>query len=572
MTAAGSDLNGASRSGHTEEPSGASASVTMSRRALLGAGGAAAFGLVGFRAGHLLGRPELLSARSASDSKDAVSRAAASSTLTAAIYANPNSFDPATIRLIPEYQVASSIFDQLLWKLPEFSPTKFYPGLATSYSVQDGGRAFTFNLRQGVTFHDGTPFDATAVKYTFDRIVNPATKSISSLAVLGPYKETKILSSYQVQVIFSQPNAAFLDNVASPLLAIVPPSAAKAGASFAQHPIGSGPFRFVSFTPDLQVVLARNPNYRWGPQVGGLQGPAKTSSLVFRVITDPAAQVSALQTGEINVAQDLQTVQIESLTATGQFKRDVVTTAGMPYGFMLNVMKAPTDEIKVRRAIEYAVNRDEVISTLFHGLYTPANTVITPPTFGYNSRQFFSYDPAKAKSLLDAAGWKGSGTRTRNGEKLTLSWLLSEGFGFSESAQLIATQLQAVGIASTITRQASPGVFTNIEKGIMNVSSIFDYAADPYILSELFGCKEVGVGPNYGHYCNPTVDAQIQHANATTSDSTRAAIYKSVQTTLMNAAVFIPIYNLANVYVFPKRLSGLHYAALSIPLFTAVSA
>jgi peptide/nickel transport system substrate-binding protein len=247
-----------------------------------------------------------------------------------------------------------------------------------------------------------------------------------------------------------------------------------------------------------------------------------------------------------------------------------VTTAGMPYGFMMNVKKAPTDELAVRQAVEYAVDRDSVIQTLFNGLYNPANTIVTPPTFGYNSKQFFAYDPEKAKSILTGAGWKGGGTRSRGGTQLSVSWLLSEGFGFNDAAELIATQLQSVGIHSSISQQASPGVFTSIEKGIMNISSIFDYAADPYVLLELFGCAEVGVGPNYGHYCNPSVDSQISLANATPADATRQQIYKSVQSTIMNDAVFIPIYNLANVYVYSSKLTGIQYGALAIPIFTAV--
>lgn len=549
------------------QPDKAGDSPLLTRRALLGtAGGVTALGLFGTRVGRFLA-PMARTGEHAGEVAEA-----SSSTITAAIYASPNSLDPATIRLIPEYQVVSSIYDQLLWKLPAVNATKFYPGLATSYSVQDGGKAFTFELRRGVTFHDGTLFDAAAVKYTFDRIVNPATKSISSLAVLGPYKETKVLGPYAVQVVFKSSNAGFLDNVASPLLAIVPPSAAKAGANFARKPVGSGPFRFVSWTPDLNVTLERNPGYKWGPAVAGLAGPAASAGLVYRILTDPAAQVSALETGEISVAQDLETPQVATLTSGGQYKKAVVTTAGMPYGFMMNVKKAPTDELQVRQAIEYAVDRQTVIRTLFNGLYTPANTLVTPPTFGFNRKQFFKYDPDKAKSVLETAGWTGSGTRTRKGTSLSVSWLLSEGFGFNEAAELIATQLQAVGIHSSISQQASPGVFTSIEKGVMNISSIFDYAADPYVLLELFGCAEVGVGPNYGHYCNPSVDSQISLANATPDDATRRRIYESVQATVMNDAVFIPIYNLANVYVYPAKLRGLQFGALAIPLFTAVRA
>jgi peptide/nickel transport system substrate-binding protein len=489
------------------------------------------------------------------------------------LFAEPDSLDPATMRLIPSYQVASSIYDQLLWKLAGQAAGEFIPGLATSYTVSPDGKTFTFKLRPGVTFHDGTPFNASAVKATFDRIVAPATQSISAKSVLGPYSASTVLDEYTVQVSFAAPNGGFLDNVASPLLAIVSPTAAKQGASFARHPVGTGPFKFSSWIAGQSIQLTANQKYTWGPDTAGLKGPAKLSQVTYRIVASSPAQADALQTGALQVAQGMDIPDVVRLTKAG-FPQRVVGAAGMPFGFMLNVAKPPTNDLNVRKAIQYATDTAAINSTVFSDVYKSANTVLTSETFGYSSTVSYSYQPDLANSLLDQAGWvKGSGgVRRKDGQSLNLAWLLSSGFGFQDAAELMSAQLQQIGITSQITQQAAPEVFANIEKGIMNVSSIYDYAADPYVLNTLFNCAQVGDGPNYAHFCSPAIDDQIATANATVSPGARAAAYEAIENALMQQAMFVPIYSLAAVFVTGKSVSGIAYTPLAIPLLTGAAA
>lgn len=490
------------------------------------------------------------------------------------LFAEPDSLDPAAMRLIPSYQVTSSIFDQLLWKVAGQPAGELIPGLATSYAVSPDGKVYTFKLRKGVTFHDGTPFNASAVKATFDRIVAPATKSVSAKAVLGPYQSSTVVDDYTVRVNFTTANGGFLNNVASPLLAIVSPAAASSeGSSFGRHPVGSGPFKFSSWIAGESISLVPNEKYTWGPDVPGLKGPAKLSQVTYRIVTSSPSQANALQTGALQVAQGLAIPDVVRLTKAG-FRRKVVGAAGMPFGFMLNVQKAPTNDIRVREAIQYATDAAAINSTVFSDVYQKANTVLTSQTFGYSSAVTYAYQPDRAASLLDQAGWKAGagGTRTKDGKPLELSWLLSTGFGFLDAAELMSAQLQKVGIASHITQQAPPEVFANIEAGVMNVSSIYDYAADPYILNTLFSCAQVGDGPNYAHFCSPHIDAQIAAANTTVSAGARAAAYEQVENELMQQAMFVPVYELAAVFVTATSVSGIVYTPLAIPLLTGATA
>jgi peptide/nickel transport system substrate-binding protein len=539
----------------------------VSRRAMLQMmGGGTGFALLGG------GAATLLSACSTNSSGGSGSHSGGQ--LAIGLFAEPDSLDPATMRLIPSYQVASSIYDQLLWKLAGQASGEFIPGLATSYTVSADGKTFTFKLRQGVSFHDGTPFNASAVKATFDRIVAPATKSISAKSVLGPYDSSTVVDDYTVQVSFTAANGGFLDNVASPLLAIVSPTAAqKQGASFARNPVGTGPFKFSSWIAGQSIQLAANEKYTWGPNTAGLTGPAKLSQVTYRIVASSPAQADALQTGALQVAQGMDIPDVVRLTRAG-FPQRVVGASGMPFGFMLNVQKAPTNDLNVRKAIQYATDTQAINSTVFSDVYKNANTVLTSETFGYSDAVSYSYQPGLAASLLDQAGWaKGpGGMRRQNGQPLNLSWLLSSGFGFQDAAELMSAQLQQVGITSQITQQAAPEVFANIEKGIMNVSSIYDYAADPYVLNTLFNCAQVGDGPNYAHFCSPQIDSQIATANATVDPSARAAAYEVIENALMAQAMFVPIYSLAAVFVTAKSVSGIVYTPLAIPLLAGATA
>jgi peptide/nickel transport system substrate-binding protein len=495
--------------------------------------------------------------------------------LAVGLFAEPDSLDPATMHLLPSYQVTSSIYDQLLWRIAGQPADSFLPGLATSYSVSPDGKTYTFKLRKGVKFHDGTPFNASAVKATFDRIVAPATKSVSAKAVLGPYQSSTVMDDYTVQVNFTAANGGFLNNVASPLLAIVSPTAAKSeGSSFARHPVGTGPFKFGSWITGESISLVRNEAYTWGPDTAGLKGPAKLSQVTFRIVTTSPSQANALQSGALQVAQGMDISDVVRLSKAG-FKQKVVGASGVPFGFVLNVKKAPTNDLRVRQAIQYATNAEAINNTVFSDVYKSANTVLTSGMFGHSDTVSYSYQPDRAASLLDQAGWTmgSGGVRHKNGQPLQLSWLIeSGGFGFQDAAELMSAQLQQAGITSQINQQATPEYVAGIEAGNMNVSGLYDYAADPYVLNTLFSCAEVGDGPNDAHFCSPQVDAQIAAANGTISTSARAAAYEAIEDELMRQAMFVPIYSLAAVFVAATSVSGIVYTPLTIPLLTGATA
>lgn len=499
----------------------------------------------------------------------------ASQTVTLAVFQNPDSLDPAVTGLITSGQIISNVFDPLIWRLPVNGRPRYFPGLAESFHVSADASTYTFKLKKGVTFHDGTPFDAHAVKTTFDHIVDPATKSRSAAGALGPYKATRVVDKYTAQIVFSQPNAAFLEEMTGDTFGIISPAAlAKYGANFGRHPIGTGPFMFKSWTEGQQVVLTANPTYKWGPSILGGGRPPTLQQLTFRILPDHSAQFNALSTGEITIAQNLDPQDVAQILQNSAFKKYVATSTGMPYSIMVNAAKAPTNDVRVRQALQYAVDQAAIVKTLFFGLYEPATSIYTRPTPGYAASQhMYRHDPKKAGQLLDAAGWKmgSNGMRAKGSQPLKLEFINISAFGFDGISQLMQAQFQTVGIQTTISDQSFPAVATTYNNGVHNLADFFYYDVSPYFVRAIFGCDEIKTGFNWEHYCNPLLDKMVQQANATVHDAQRYELYQKIGNSLMQAAVIIPIYDQRGVYVGPASMKGAVFTANAILLFHAAS-
>jgi peptide/nickel transport system substrate-binding protein len=494
-------------------------------------------------------------------------------TVTMAVFQEPDTLDPSASGLITVGAISHCIFDTLIWDLPGHGANPFYPGLATSWEASSDATSYTFKLRKDVKFHDGTPFNAQAVKFTFDHIVDPNTKSKSAAGSLGPYQETQVVDDYTVKVVFKSANAAFMNEVAG--FAMVSPAAVqKYGDDFGHNPVGTGPFKFKEYIVGQHVTVERNPDYNWGPSPLRT-GPPQVKTIIFRILADPGTRFNALKTGEIQLAPNINPQDIQSIKSDSNFKVYNVDSTGMPWNIMVNAQKAPTNDPIVRQALQYATDQATIIKTLYFGLYTAADSIYTPITPGYDkaTQAIYKYDPNKAGQLLDQAGWtKGSnGMRQKNGQPLALKFINISGFGFDGISQLMQSQFKDVGIAVDISDQSFPAVGDAYNRGDHHLADFFYYDVDPYFTRALFGCDQIAHGFNWEHYCNPDLTSMIDKANATPDNDARTALYKQVGQTIMQAAVIIPIYNSSGLFVGTSGLKGLAFTVNAFPLFHNVS-
>jgi peptide/nickel transport system substrate-binding protein len=521
------------------------------------------------RAGSLLamsaGLTSLLAACGVSS--DAVGTAGsgkAGGTMTVGIASAPDTLDPGATGLALTLLMSMAIFDPLVWWLPtaDGKGSKFVPGLAKSYTVNGDASVYTFKLRDDVTFHDGTKFDATAVKATYDHIVDPATKSKSGLGALGPYKETRIINPYTVEISFTAPNAGFMHQQAAGNFGIASPTALKkyGPTGFGSHPVGSGPFKFESYATGDSLTLAKNAKYRWAPAALAT-GAAKLDKLVFRIITDDSGRYNGLQSGQVNIAMNLPPNDISAASKNSKFTQLTIPSIGTPIGMPINVTKSPTDDPLVRQAIMYAIDQDSMVKSVLFGVDTAAHSVLTPITPGYSkpSAALYSYDPAKAKALLEKAGWTGSGAvRTKGGKKLELEIILYSGSGMELAVQYIVAELNKVGFSATTTVQPFATAQQSFNSGVHNLGAFGYYGTDPYLLNIWVNSDAIKTGFNWSHYANPAVDAAIAKANSTADDTSRNAQYAAVSMTLMQDAMYLPLWDVSDSFTTTSSVKGLH--------------
>jgi peptide/nickel transport system substrate-binding protein len=316
--------------------------------------------------------------------------------------------DPARINDTESSDVTEQIFDHLVRYKPD--STEIEPSLAESWEQSDDGRVWTFHLRHNVRFHDGTPFDADAVVFSFDRQRDPHHPYHQADFTYWDTNFRNIQSversdAFTVRITIERPYAPFLANLAMFPVSIVSPSAVrKWGPEFARHPVGTGPFRFVEWSPGERIMLAANPTY-WG-------GTPRIQHLVFVAIRDARQRLVALEGGAIDVAENLSPEDLQFVALHPELT--LLRASGNNVGYLaMNTTHPPFDDVRVRRAVNFAVNKTAIVKLLYQGLAQPATSPVPPSLWGHVDEPLYSYDRATAMKLLAEAHYTPSARRPK---------------------------------------------------------------------------------------------------------------------------------------------------------------
>lgn len=319
-------------------------------------------------------------------------------TLVFAQGAEPRGLDPAFVDDGESSKVIVNVYEGLLAYAKD--STELEPCLAESWEVSEDGLSYTFKLRQGVKFHDGTDFNADAVKVNIDRQLPPLRQEDMPYAsfVYADVKDVVVVDEYTVQINLTKKNTAFLANLAMSLAApIASPTALEAnGGNLNESPVGTGPYKFVEWNPSEDIILTRNDEY-W-------REPAKTKNIVFKFIPDNSARIVALKSGEVDMIDGIDSTGVDQIKADGN---ELYNVSGMNINYMAyNTTRAPFDNVAVRTALSKAVNVPELVTALYGDYAELATTIL--PTFmpGYSADvKQVEYDPEAAKAELAAAGF-----------------------------------------------------------------------------------------------------------------------------------------------------------------------
>jgi peptide/nickel transport system substrate-binding protein len=459
------------------------------------------------------------------------------------------------------------IFDPLIVR--DKRDNKFKPWLARSWDVSADGRAYTLHLRAGITFHDGTPFNAEAVKFNFDRVHNPALASQATPTAVGFYESTEVIDPLTARVHLKSPWGPFLDALSFSYRMVSPAGVQKVGdKDFGRHPVGSGPFRFVEWVENQQVVLERNPNYAFTPAVFGRTGRALLDRVVFRMIPEPATRVAALESGEVHVITGTPAQDFKRLNGDPRFKPVIGRSPGMGWCWAINVTKPPTDELAVRQALNYGVDR-QAIANIVYGAYqpyhafVPASGALVPGTWSYDkTSEIYRYDLGKAKDLLDKAGWKpgSDGIRQKNGKRLEIIFNSWE-HGIPEVAQ---SQLRSIGVDLKAGVLDTSSVNAAQEKQQSHMSPIPAARTDPDILSDSFHSRNIpglsgGTGDNYDFVKDAVLDKLMDDGAAEVDLAKRENFYKLAQRRIMNMAYCLTATTRDNATLMSAKVQDLRF-------------
>ncbi|WP_341279018.1 ABC transporter substrate-binding protein [Paenibacillus sp. FSL H8-0537] len=493
--------------------------------------------------------------------------------LSYALATSPDQLDPHRSGLAVAVRVIRTLYDTLVVQLPG---GEIKPWLATEWSISEDGKSYTFKLRQDVKFQDGTPFNAEAVKYSFDRIIDPETKAANALALVRPYESSEVIDEFTVKLNLSEPSQAFLGNVSQALLSIVSPTAAKKdGDQFTKHPVGTGPFKFVKWDKNSEIVVEKNPDYNWAPETVSQQGAPNLDKIIFKIVPEEATRIGSVQSGQVLAAETVPPQNILSFKNDANSQLYQAGTVGLPYTLFINHSKAPWNELKARQALQLGINVEAIVKTLYLGTYEQAWSPLSPGIFGYDASLEGGVKPdiEKAKQLLDELGWKAGadGIREKDGKKLTLHYV--DGSPNREKrndiAAIVQQQLKPLGIQVDveITKDVATVVYANNNYDLYGNSQV---NSDPNALYSIYHTTAPGARQNLPNLSDPELDKLLEDGATEQDQTKREAIYKEAQQLIINKAVIIPIYVFPYTVAASKKVQGLAFDSLGYPIFNDV--
>ncbi|MCF6509147.1 ABC transporter substrate-binding protein [Blastococcus sp. MG754426] len=452
--------------------------------------------------------------------------------LVAAVSAQPDQFDPHVTSAYPSFQVLENVYDTLV--VPNAQDLTMEPSLATDWEVSEDGLTWTFNLREDVTFHDGSEFDAADVVYSYNRIID---EELSNAYRFATVESVEAVDPQTVEITVSQPTPNLPALIgAFKGMAILPEGAADE-YDLTTEAVGTGPFTLESSDASSTELAAYEDYWGGAPSIGGVE---------FRYITEPAAALTALQNGEVQWTDNIPPQQIESLG--GDDSVELATTPSVDYWYMsMNYDREPFGNPQVRQAIATAVDRAAVTEAARFGAAQPNQTAIPEDSFFYFDYAPFEPSAEEAQSLIEQ-----SGVQT----PITMGLMVTDEFPETvTAAQVIASQLEPIGVdvdvqtvdfATWLDRQAQ-GDFDAFMLGWLGNIDPFDFYHAQHITDG---------SSNFQGYSNPQVDELLAQASTETDQDARKELYDQAATLIVDDVSYLYLYNPDVVQAWAPGLSG----------------
>ncbi|GAA4638298.1 ABC transporter substrate-binding protein [Actinoallomurus vinaceus] len=486
----------------------------------------------------------------------------AGGTLTFAVGSDAGCVDPQQVGSNDTIYSVRQLVDSLTDQDP--SSGRIVPWLAQSWQVSPDARTFTFHLRPGVTFSDGTPLTAKVVKANFDAIPKLGPLALLAEGYLSGYTGTTVVDDLTAKVTFEQPNAQFLQATATHSLGIVAASSAAKSPQqrCGQGVIGSGPFALSKYVPAQEIALTRRKGYAWGSSLWSKHGEAYLDRLVFRVLPESGVRTGALQSGQVQAIGSVGRADEAALKASGVHLQ-ARANPGIVFGLSPNNARSPLTDEKVRQAISLAIDRRQIADTVFPAGTQPATSVLAHTTPGYRDLgSLLAHDRARAASLLDADGWTAGsdGIRQKNGARLrlTATWFANAATN-QPTLELVQQQLKAVGVQLDLKELQIAQLVRVQQSGDFDLLWGNITRADPDILRSSYSTRLANVYklPKTG------LDALLDGQAAAADQAKRWPVVAQAQQEIARHAYVIPVVELQTELGVAKTVHDLRFDASS---------
>jgi peptide/nickel transport system substrate-binding protein len=453
---------------------------------------------------------------------------------------------------------------------------RFTPWLAERWEVAADNTRYVFHLRQGVTFSDGTPLDAAAVKYNLDRILDPKTTSSYAKSLLGPIDSVEAPDGHTVVVTYREPFAPLLQGLSLPYLGIQSPTYLQKTRSTTNTVVGSGPFVLDAFTKGSGSRLSRRPDYDWGPGYASHTGPAHLDAIVFRYLPEASVRLGALVSGQVQAIDDLPPANLRSIQSNDRLQIEKRENPGINRSLFLNTSKSPFDDVKVRRAFQSAVDTTSAVKAAYFGSVRAADNILGPSTLYYDQAvaSDWGLNLEKASRLLDEAGWKqgSDGIRARDGQRLSVR-LVYNSAAVSASdvtlAQAIQFSVKKAGFELKLEPMDAGSYEARTAASNYEIASFYYVRAEPDILRTVF--HSAYIPPNGANVARvSSLDETLSRAVGA-PDEERKRLYGEIQRQILGEAYAVPIYVPAYQLATSKKVHGIGWATNAKPTFYDVS-
>lgn len=480
--------------------------------------------------------------------------------------AEPTCLDPHVGGNYPQALVSTQYLESLVSK---DANGDVVPWLADSWQEASDGLSWTFTLKDGVTFTDGTPFDAAAVAANVAHLQDPTTLSSTGYLALGKVTGVEAVDARTARFDLSEPDSALLESLSQPWLAMESPEALTRSQEVnCESPVGTGPFVVDSWTKQQQVVLTRNDDYSSPPADAGHQGPAYLDEIVWRFIPDSASRYAALQAGQVDVIDNAQPDTLVAAAKDDSLDEIDAPRPGASNRIELNAGKAPFDDPSVREAFIRGVDVDSGIDSLFFGTakrsYSPLSSV---EPLALSDESLFDVDTDAANDLLDRAGWTtrdADGFRTKDGVRLAATFPVSTNQSIP-AEQSLFEQVQAgakdLGFDVTLEPLDLSSWYGALAANEYDLVSAPYTKVGPDVLRILYDSDGITPAPS-GYFANlsqtsdPALDDLLTRASETSDADERADLYQQAQQIILEGWHVLPLYDQQNHYLMRSAVQG----------------